>query len=187
MKDYITRLSIIESDVTSAIEAAFKRRDEAVDTVLDLIAKSGEVSVIGIRASTPGFNDGEPCENMTTVYIGLKDMVDEEVLSFFGDDLPDFVDEVPAGIHFFIGETDILSWGRAIRQEPAQSVCTVLVDDIHWVNPVAQGLGHLAAVFSPDQAMHQDILKWLTACEFQGLENHPRHPEKDDVVASNQG
>ena len=41
--------------------------------------------------------------------------------------------------------------------------------------------------FSPDQAMHQDILKWLTACKFQGLENHPRHPEEDDVVASDQG
>ena len=81
--------------------------------------------------------------------------------------IPDLVDKVPGCIHLLVGETNVLTWRRTRNQEPAQSIRTILFDDVHWINPVTQRLTHLTALLITNQAVQQDIAEWCLAGKFQ--------------------
>ena len=102
-------------------------------------------------------------------------------------DVPNLVNEVPWRIHFLVRETHVLPWCRTVWKEPTKGIGTVFLDNIHWVNPVTEWLRHLASLLVTNETVNQDVLEWLTASEFQWLENHTRHPEEDDVVTCYQG
>ncbi len=62
-----------------------------------------------------------------------------------------------------------------------------ILDNIHWVNPVTERFRHLTSLLITNETVDKDVLEWLTTGEFQGLEDHTRHPEEDDVVTCYQG
>ena len=101
-------------------------------------------------------------------------------------DVPNLVNEVPRSIHFLVRETHVLTWCRTVWKEPTKGISTIFFDNIHWVNTVTEGLRHLTSLLVTDKTVDKDILKWLATCEFQGLEDHTRHPEEDDVITSDQ-
>ena len=97
--------------------------------------------------------------------------------------VPDLVCEVAHGLALFRVEPGVVSGAVAGDEVEAQGVGTVLLRHLQRVDAVAQRLGHLAALVVPHQAMDEhrverDLLHLLTTGE-----DHPGHPEEDDVVA----
>ena len=100
--------------------------------------------------------------------------------------VPDLVAEVAVGLHPLVIETGVVAGGDAGAQGEAQGVGAVFVDDLHGVDAVAQGFGHLAALVIPDDAVDEHILEGDLLHLLHAGEDHPGHPEEDDVIAGDQ-
>ena len=60
------------------------------------------------------------------------------------------------------------------------------VDDIQRVQHVTLGFGHFMAILVAHQAMDVNLTKGDITHEFDAHHDHPRHPEENDVKASDQ-
>lgn len=60
-------------------EEAKAARKAAVEPFLEALAASGEVSLITIYGWTPAFNDGEPCEHCSDMFVNIEAAWREEV------------------------------------------------------------------------------------------------------------
>lgn len=96
----LAAISTINENIARLQEEAKAARKNAIEPFLDALAATGEVSLIVIRGSTPGFNDGEPCEHSADMFVNVKSAKDEELYDGdLGFELPDdlvngLVDEV---------------------------------------------------------------------------------------------
>lgn len=81
----------INEKVTKLQDEARAERQTAVEPFLEALALSGQVSLIVIRGWTPGFNDGEPCNHSTDVYVNIGEITAEEIHEYgdFDFELPD--------------------------------------------------------------------------------------------------
>jgi hypothetical protein len=73
--------------------------------------------------------------------------------------------------------------GGALVQQRVQRDA---VDQVHRVEHIAFGLGHLLALGVAHQAVDVDVLERHLAGEVLGHHDHPGDPEEDDVVAGDQ-
>ena len=108
--------------------------------------------------------------------------------------------EVAGGGCVVLADGQIHARIRAAGQGEAQRVRAVLLHPVHRVDAVAQGLGHLAALFVAHQAVQVKVLERnLRAAvgalpkDFRGFlagegaeHHHARHPEEQDVVGGDQ-
>ena len=101
--------------------------------------------------------------------------------------VPNLVGEVPAGGHLLVGVAGVVAGGVAGDQGKAQGVGAVLVDHVHRVDAVAQGLAHLPALGIPEQAVVEHGGEGGLPRVLETREDHPGHPEEDDVVPGDQG
>ncbi|CAN3994570.1 Multidrug export protein mepA, partial [Dysosmobacter welbionis] len=109
-------------------------------------------------------------------------LVDGEVHHHEPAGVPDLVGEVPHGLALLGVEPGVVARGVAGDEVEAQRVGAILLRHLQRIDAVAQGLGHLAALVVPHQTVDQhgvegDLVHLLTAGE-----DHPGHPEEDDVV-----
>ena len=74
--------------------------------------------------------------------------------------------------------------GRIARDEhEAERIRTVLFNDLHGVDAVAEGLRHLAPLAVAHESVDKDIAERHIAAEAQPHHDHACHPEEDDVIA----
>lgn len=71
-------LGINENIARLQAEAKVARK-AAIEPFLEALAASGEVSLIVVRGSTPGFNDGEPCEHSADMFVNVKSAKEEDL------------------------------------------------------------------------------------------------------------
>ena len=100
--------------------------------------------------------------------------------------IPQFVQEIPAGLHFVFAEADIRSGSYAGSQTEAQCVGSVFVYKHYGVDAVTQGFGHLSALGVTNDTVDQHFGEGYFAHMFQSAENHSGDPEEDDVVSGDQ-
>lgn len=86
----LEEISAIDDHIAALAEQAKQARLDAMKPFLDVLAKSGLVSIITVRGSTPGFNDGEPCEHSYETYVNIADHADDEIDTKYIDDAEDF-------------------------------------------------------------------------------------------------
>lgn len=83
MIDIVKDLKTMAANIAKIEAEARKMREDAVIPFLDQLAALGTVSVITIRGSTPGFNDGEPCVHSQDIFVNGQghfdgyDLIDE--------------------------------------------------------------------------------------------------------------
>lgn len=86
----LTEISAIGDNIAALAEQAKQARLDAMKPFLDVLAKSGLVSIITVRGSTPGFNDGEPCEHSYETFVNIADHANEEIDTKYIKDAKDF-------------------------------------------------------------------------------------------------
>lgn len=79
VKEVLINLKKIGNEVVELQRQAKEARKAALEPFLDALAASGQVSIITVRGSTPGFNDGEPCEHSADVWVNIKNHAYDEV------------------------------------------------------------------------------------------------------------
>ena len=100
--------------------------------------------------------------------------------------VPQLVGEVAHGLAPLHIETHVVSGRVAGDHVHPQGVAAVFVDHFQRIDAVAQGLGHLAALVVPDQAVDQHRVEGSLSGMLAAGEDHSGHPEEDDVVARHQ-
>jgi hypothetical protein len=97
--------------------------------------------------------------------------------------IPQLVGKIPA--HFELGgiEFDVLSLRTEDDEAVADSIGTVLVDHLQWIDAVVETLAHFAALLVLDNAGHENIAEGGLSGEVDAAHEHPADPEKQDVVA----
>ena len=101
--------------------------------------------------------------------------------------VPDLIGKVACRLDLFVHIAGIVAGAVAGHQHEAQSVCTVLVNDLQRVNTVAEGLAHLAPLRISHQPVNEYGVKGLFSGVFQTGEDHAGNPEGDNVIAGNKG
>ena len=101
--------------------------------------------------------------------------------------VPDLVGEPGAQLEGIPVHKDVLALGGHERQGELEGVGAVLLDHLEGIDAVAEGLGHLAALHVPDQAVNVHVREGNLAHELQPHHDHPGDPEEDDVVGRDQG
>jgi hypothetical protein len=140
----------INENIARLQEEAKVARKAAIEPFLDALAASGEVSLIVVRGSTPGFNDGEPCEHSADMYVNIKSAVSEDLHdNDLGFELPEELVE---------GLKKESTWDRVARD--------YIVDHTAFAANVALCKEH-GHVYSEPSA---DIMKALTAVIFDTAE-----------------
>ncbi|POO54365.1 hypothetical protein CPJ18_02385 [Agrobacterium rosae] len=85
----VSAIREINENIARLKEEAKAARSAAIDPFLNVIAESGEVSLIVVRGSTPGFNDGEPCEHSADLFVNVKRAKEDELYDgYLGFELP---------------------------------------------------------------------------------------------------
>jgi predicted aconitase len=79
IQETLKNLKTIGDEVAELQRKAKEARKAALEPFLASLAESGLVSVITIRGSTPGFNDGEPCEHSADLWVNIKRHAEDEV------------------------------------------------------------------------------------------------------------
>lgn len=85
----IAALTTIGEGIKRLQEEAKAARQNALQPFLEALAASGQVSMIVIRGSTPGFNDGEPCTHSADIFVNMGEIIRDEVCDSIGLELPD--------------------------------------------------------------------------------------------------
>ncbi|MGV1754758.1 hypothetical protein [Agrobacterium sp. CG674] len=83
----------INENITKLQEEAKAAREAALEPFLAALAESGEVSLIVVYGSTPGFNDGEPCTHSYDYFVNVEQARDEDCFDrgFDLDDLEELL------------------------------------------------------------------------------------------------
>ena len=116
--------------------------------------------------------------------LGQLALVDGQVHHDKAAGVPDLVGKVPHGLALFRVEPGVVAGAVAGDEVEAQGVGAVLLRHLQGVDAVAQGLGHLAALVIPHQAVDEDGVEGDLLHLLAAGEDHPGHPEEDDVIAS---
>ena len=58
------------------------------------------------------------------------------------------------------------------------------MDEVEGVNDIAEGFAHFSSVSIPDHRVEIHLSKWDLAQKLLPKEDHPSHPEEQDIVAS---
>lgn len=140
----------INENIARLQEEAKTARKAAIEPFLAALAASGEVSLIVVRGSTPGFNDGEPCEHSADMFVNIKSAKEEEL------DEGDLGFELPEELAEGIKQEQ--TWNRETRSHVVDA--TALADNI----ALCREHGHVYAEPSAD------IMKALTAVIFDTAE-----------------
>lgn len=74
----LSKIAVINERITKLAEEAKAARLAALEPFLDVLAASGEVSLIVIYGYTPGFNDGEPCTHSADFLVNVRDVFGED-------------------------------------------------------------------------------------------------------------
>ena len=90
--------------------------------------------------------------------------------------VPELVGKVTGSLYLVIAVPHIIARSVARCQHKPQSICTV------FINAVAQGLGHLSALFIPYQTMNQNRIKRHFVHALQAGEHHPDNPEENNII-----
>ena len=158
------------------------------DEVVDL--GGGHAQLVGVHVLRDLADQGvELAEDPLVLQLQLLrqlHLVDGQVHHHEPAGVPDLVGEVPHGLALLHVEAHVVAGAVAGDEVEAQGVGAVLLRHLQGVDAVAQALGHLPALVVPDQAMDQDLLKGVLAHLLAAGEDHPGHPEEDDVVAGDQ-
>ena len=97
--------------------------------------------------------------------------------------VPELVCKVTGSLYLVVTVPHIITRSVARCQHKPQSICTVFINDFQRVNAVAQGLGHLSALFIPYQTMNQNRIKRHFVHALQAGEHHPNNPEENNIIA----
>lgn len=76
----VAEIASINETIAKLQADAKVARKEAIKPFLEALALSGEVSLIVVRGSTPGFNDGEPCEHSADIFVNVKSAKENDLL-----------------------------------------------------------------------------------------------------------
>ncbi len=83
-------------------------------------------------------------------------------------------------------QPDVLVAGLHVAQHVAHGVGAVGLDDVHRVDAVALGLAHPLAIAVEDVGVDEDVGEGDVAQVVLARQDHPRHPERDDVAGGDQ-
>ena len=100
--------------------------------------------------------------------------------------VPYFVAEVAALLAERIVEQQVVACGRAQQHGHAYAVGPVLRDQVERVGRVAERFAHLAAQLVADDSRQVDVAERAFAPVFVPGDDHPRHPEEQDVGSRDQ-
>ena len=87
------------------------------------------------------------------------------------------------------GKTGVLGSSGNLRQRETKGICTVGMDDVARVHPVAQTLAHSLAVPVLDHGVDADISEWHRSSAVQEVSvehHHATDPKGDDVAAGHE-
>ena len=100
--------------------------------------------------------------------------------------IPNLIGKVPHGLAPLRVKAHVVAGGVAGDQVKAQGIGAVFLRHFQGVNAVAQGLGHLPPLVVPDQAVDENGVEGGLFGLLTAGEDHPGHPEKDDVITGDQ-
>ncbi len=104
-------------------------------------------------------------------------------LTKYVEGIPDLIREVAAHFELRRIELDVLSLRAQDRQGKTDGVGAVLADHVERIDAVAEALRHPPAEFILDHPRNEDVAVRLLAHAIVAGHNHPRNPEKEDVIA----
>ena len=158
------------------------------DEVVDLLCGHAQLIPVHVLGDLP---DGpvQLGENPLVLQLQLLRqlaLVDGQVHHQEAAGVPDLVGKVPHGLAPLGVEAHVVAGAVAGDQVEAQGVGAVLLGDLQGIDAVAQALGHLPALVVPDQAVDEHGVEGGLLGLLAGGEDHPGHPEEDDVIAGDQ-
>ena len=158
------------------------------DEVVHLLGGYAQLVLLQVLGHLPdgGIQLGEDPLVLQLQPVGQLAGVDGQVHHQEAAGVPDLVGKVAHGLAPLCIEAHVVSRGVAGDQVKAQGVRSVLIGHLQGVDAVAQRLGHLAPFVVPHKAVDEDGVEGrLTGVGAAG-EDHPGHPEKDNIVAGDQ-
>ncbi len=96
--------------------------------------------------------------------------------------IPQLVGKIAVSLHPLQAQVEILAGRGSGQQRKAQRIGAECVHHFKRVDHIAKRLAHLAAVLIAHQAVEIDFRKRHLARQGQAGDNHPGHPEEQDVV-----
>ena len=100
--------------------------------------------------------------------------------------IPKFVGKIPAFLHLFLVVPNVGSLGGDAKKSEAESIRSVLGDEIKRIRGVPQGFRELPPLAVPDESGEVDVPEGKFPHVFEPRHDHPGNPEKDDVRTSDQ-
>ena len=100
--------------------------------------------------------------------------------------VPDLVCKVSARLYSFIVETHVITRCITGDQGKTQGICTILIDNLQRIDPIAKTLTHLTSLRISDKSMEQNCLKRSFSHLLIAGEDHPDNPEEDNIIAGYQ-
>ncbi len=97
--------------------------------------------------------------------------------------VPQLVGKVAHGLAPLGVEAHVVSGGVAGDHVHSQGVAAVFVDHLQRIDAVPQGFAHLPSLVVPDQAVDQHGVEGGLSGVLTAGEDHPGHPEENDVIA----
>src|SRR5206468_1167054 len=103
--------------------------------------------------------------------------------------VPEFCRKVAAFFDLFFVEPNVLPSRRDVHHAKTQTVGAIFVDQLEWIRRITERLRHLPPQLVANQASEQNVVKWnvvfdlfsFAGLEFEAGDDHPRHPEENDV------
>ena len=97
-------------------------------------------------------------------------------------DVPELVREVPRVVELVLGKLRVRAHRDAVHQRIAERVRSVLLDEIERAHHVAERLAHLDGAHA-HETVEIDGVEGDLSHVLEAEHDHPRDPEKQDVVA----
>ncbi len=98
--------------------------------------------------------------------------------------VPELVCKTPCFVAVALIEPKLLRLEPHLTQNAeACAVCTVICDQVDWVDDVSKALAHLAAVNVEDERRHEDRVKGNIPGEVHPEHHHARDPQENDLAA----
>ena len=97
--------------------------------------------------------------------------------------VPQFVGEVSASLQLALVHPHVVAWGCAGGQCESDRIRAIQVDNLQRIEDIALNFAHLDTVRVQHHSMEIHRVERLFAHVEKAAEDHPRHPEKQDVVA----
>ena len=97
--------------------------------------------------------------------------------------VPELVGEIPIVLDLLLREANVLAAGAEVRAPGARRIRPVGIHHVERIDPGSEGLAHPPSVRGQHGGVDQHVREGDGPHEVQAQEDHPGHPQVDDVAA----